>query len=131
MENSGPVDLDSLNPKQKAKEYKATAKDLKSKDPVVKLAAAAKLKDPRYLIEGKCLTNFLLSIVAKKKTIDYVVDALRLLNTLLTGYHLQDSKMEPISIALNDIIETDGDLHVFQGVLDAFVFKEELKPPKV
>eukprot|EP01031_Cornospumella_fuschlensis_P035942 gene35942-43593_t len=65
---------DSLNPKQKAKEYKATAKDLKSKDPVVKLAAAAKLKDPRYLIEGKCLTNFLLSIVAKKKTIDYVVD---------------------------------------------------------
>lgn len=69
METNVPVDLDTLNLKQKAKEYKATAKDLKSKDPVVKLSAAAKLKDSRYLIEGKCLTNFLFSIVPKKVVI--------------------------------------------------------------
>ncbi|RYH28387.1 hypothetical protein EON65_12365 [archaeon] len=66
-----------------------------------------------------------------QKTIDYVADALRLLNSLLAGYHSQDAKMEPISIALNDIIDSDGDLHVLQGLVDAFVYKEEIKPPKV
>jgi hypothetical protein len=60
------VELDALKPKQQQKEFKNTQKDLKSKDPVVKLAAARKFKDARYITEGKCLPPFLLSIVPKK-----------------------------------------------------------------
>lgn len=65
------MDLDSMNPKQKLKEFKATQKDLRSKDPEVKLSAARKLHDPRYLVDGACLVPFLLSIVPKKVNLCY------------------------------------------------------------
>lgn len=61
------VDLDTLNPKQKAKEFKATQKDFKSKDPEVRLQALKKFaKNPKYISEGGCLSLFLASLVPKK-----------------------------------------------------------------
>ena len=42
------VDLDTLNAKQLAKEFKATGKGVKSKDPIVKTEALGKLSNVRY-----------------------------------------------------------------------------------
>lgn len=61
------VDLDSLNPKQKAKEFKGTLKDLKSKDDSLKLSSIQKVgKDLRYLSEGGCIVPIFNSFVPKK-----------------------------------------------------------------
>lgn len=60
------VDLDSLNPKQRAKEFKAAQKEVKSKDLVVKNAAFKKLDDIRYYTEGGCLPFVIASIIPKK-----------------------------------------------------------------
>lgn len=60
------VDLSTLNAKQKGKEYKATQKDVKSKDLVVKGAAMKKLQDVRYYTEGGCLVPLINSSQPKK-----------------------------------------------------------------
>ena len=59
------VDLNSLNKKQLAKEFKATVKDIKAKDPAKKRDALDKFKNPRYLLEGGCFIPFLQSLVPK------------------------------------------------------------------
>jgi hypothetical protein len=66
MAESEVISLDSMNPKQKAKEYKATQKDVKSKDLVVKSAALKKLHDLRYYTEGGCLVPLVNSSLPKK-----------------------------------------------------------------
>ncbi len=67
MQEGSIVQLDSLNAKQKAKEFKATQKELKSKDDAIKLGTIHKIsKDLRYLSEGSCVQQLLLSVVAKK-----------------------------------------------------------------
>lgn len=58
--------LDSLNVKQRVKEYKATIKDLKSKDPEVKAKAMEKFADCRYITEGGAIIPLLDSIPPKK-----------------------------------------------------------------
>ena len=63
---SGVIDLNSLNPKQKAKEFKTTQKDVKSKDLEVKNAALTKLQDFRYYTEGGCLVPLVNSCLPKK-----------------------------------------------------------------
>ena len=60
------VDLDSLNAKQKGKEYKSAQKDVKSKDLAVKNAAMAKLHDVRYYTEGGCFVPLVNSCLPKK-----------------------------------------------------------------
>ena len=65
------VKLDDLNAKQLAKEYKATQKDLRQKDAVVKTAAIEKIKaDSRYYTAGGALVPLLNSITTKKKLFD-------------------------------------------------------------
>lgn len=63
------VDLNSLNAKQKAKEFKAAQKDVKSKDLAVKSVALKKLQDFRYYTEGGCFSPLVNSSVPKKVTI--------------------------------------------------------------
>lgn len=63
------VNLDLLNAKQKAKEFKAVQKDVKSKDLAVKGAAMRKLQDFRYYTEGGCLSPLINSSVPKKVNI--------------------------------------------------------------
>ena len=58
--------LDSMNPKQQLKEYKATQKEIKSKEIAVKTIALKKFEDIRYLTEGGCLVPFINSILPKK-----------------------------------------------------------------
>lgn len=66
-----PILLDNLNPKQKSKEFKATIKDLKSKDDDVKIKALEKInKDLRYLNEGSCILPILNSLIPKKVRLD-------------------------------------------------------------
>jgi len=60
------VDLDSLNKKQRAKEYKATVKLLKSKDISNRRYALSRIKDSRYLLEGGCFIPLVESILPKK-----------------------------------------------------------------
>lgn len=60
------VNLDALNAKQRLKEFKATQKEVKSKDLVAKDAALKKLVDIRYLTEGGCFVPLVNSIVPKK-----------------------------------------------------------------
>jgi len=66
MAEAEPVNLDTLNVKQCLKEYKATQKDVKSKDLVAKGAALKKLSDIRYLTEGGCFVPLVNSILPKK-----------------------------------------------------------------
>ena len=60
------VNLDILNPKQRAKEFKAAQKDVKSKDLIDKNAALKKIGDVRYLTEGGCFLPLVNSILPKK-----------------------------------------------------------------
>lgn len=60
------IPLQDMNPKQRAKEFKNTQKDLRSKDPIVRMNAAQKLSNDRYISEGGCLLPLLNSIVPKK-----------------------------------------------------------------
>jgi len=63
------VSLDSLNPKQVAKEFKATAKDIKSKDGAVRSAALAKCQlNARYYTEGGCIVPLADALTPKKVT---------------------------------------------------------------
>ena len=60
------VDLDSLNAKQLAKEFKAAGKGVKSKDPVVKTEALGKLSNVRYYTEGGVFLPLVEQMVPKK-----------------------------------------------------------------
>ncbi len=60
------MNLDSLNDKLKAKEFKATAKSLKAKELPARMEGIEKLKDVRYFIEGNVLPSLLESTVIKK-----------------------------------------------------------------
>jgi hypothetical protein len=60
------VNLDSLNPKQQAKEYKSASKEIKAKDPAKQMLAVQKFKDERYLLEGGCLIPLIEAMVPKK-----------------------------------------------------------------
>jgi hypothetical protein len=66
MEEIIIVKLDDLNPKQKLKEFKATQKDLRSKELIAKQKGFEKIKDVRYLVEGGCLFPLINSISTKK-----------------------------------------------------------------
>jgi hypothetical protein len=66
MADNEAISLDAMNPKQKTKEYKATQKDVKSKDLIVKSAALKKLHDLRYYTEGGCLVPLVNSALPKK-----------------------------------------------------------------
>jgi hypothetical protein len=60
------VELEAMTKKQLAKEFKSTAKEIKSKDPAVKEAVLRKLKNQRYLLEGGCLLPLIESLAPKK-----------------------------------------------------------------
>ncbi len=65
-EESQIVNLDSLSSKQRLKEYKLAAKEIKSKDSAKKKLAIEKFKDERYLLEGECLVPLIESMAPKK-----------------------------------------------------------------
>lgn len=61
------IDLSALNEKQKAKEFKATSKAIKSKELDVRKEALNKvIRQPAYLVEGGCISSILETLVAKK-----------------------------------------------------------------
>ena len=60
------VNLDALKAKQLAKEFKATGKGVKSKDPVVKTEALGKLSNVRYYTEGGVFLSLVEQMVPKK-----------------------------------------------------------------
>eukprot|EP01039_Chlorochromonas_danica_P004815 gene4815-5279_t len=145
--------LDGLNPKQRLKEFKSTQKDFRSKDNEVKLAALQKLVDLRYLSEGSCLLPFLLSIQPKKKTIAFLSQALALFAQHLSPHFDHDndhhnkvvndnkevvkevvtqapSLRAILRASLVVVFESDRELVFLQGLLDALVYKDEVKPPK-
>jgi hypothetical protein len=66
MEPPAIVDLTTLNEKQLGKEFKATAKAIKSKDAEVKAGGLSKLQNTRYYTEGGCFIPLVESTVAKK-----------------------------------------------------------------
>ena len=68
-ENEVILTLDNMNAKQKAKEYKATAKSLNSKDLEIKLNGLQKLADMRYFTEGNCFKPFIDSLAPNKVSI--------------------------------------------------------------
>lgn len=65
------VDLSTLNAKQLLKEFKAAAKEAKSKDEAVKERVLRKFRaSPRYLdTEGGCAVPFLEAIMPKKVSV--------------------------------------------------------------
>jgi hypothetical protein len=80
MASTETVDLDSLNPKQLAKQYKSMVKEVKSKDLDVKLAAIRKVMDePRYMFDGGAIIPFLESLAPKKKGLEYTTAGAELL----------------------------------------------------
>lgn len=58
--------LDTLNPKQKAREFQSMQKIFRGKDINGRLAALPKLLDLRYFTEGNCLPRFLDSLSPNK-----------------------------------------------------------------
>eukprot|EP01041_Mallomonas_annulata_P002033 gene2033-3951_t len=120
------VNLDSLNAKQKAKEFKATSKLAKSKDVGIKTQILEKLKDYRYFLEGGCLPVFIESIIPKKKTMEFTKDGIHFLVTFLSSIPKADEGPIPLS-ALRAIHENNGHIDVLQVILDIMLYKEEVK----
>jgi hypothetical protein len=60
------VKLDDLSTKQRLKEYKLAAKEIKSKDSAKKKLAIEKFHDERYFLEGDCLIPLIDSLTPKK-----------------------------------------------------------------
>ena len=61
------IDLDTVtNPKQRAKLFKATVKEIRSKDVDIKLKVLTKFSDCRYLTDGDCMIPFIESVTIKK-----------------------------------------------------------------
>jgi hypothetical protein len=60
------VPLESLSAKQRLKEYKLAAKEIKSKDSAKKKFAIEKFNDERYFLEGDCLVPLIESLAPKK-----------------------------------------------------------------
>ena len=59
--------LGGMNEKQRLKEFKRVAKELKSKDPSVReKAIQVAFDEPAYLVEGKGLLSLLEGVAAKK-----------------------------------------------------------------
>ena len=60
------MNLDSLNEKQRSKEFKAVSKEIKSKDLSVRSRALNKLKDARYMTIGPCFAAVIESLTPQK-----------------------------------------------------------------
>lgn len=120
------VDLDSLSPKQLAKEYKAALKLIKSKEQQNRMNALEKFKDFRYLIEGGCLITFIDSITPKKKSMDYTKVAI----DFFASFLLSPSKFKDESVvlaAVKAIVAAEGNLNILNVLVLLTVFKEEVK----
>jgi hypothetical protein len=74
------VDFESLNAKQIAKVFKETGKEVKSKDPEVRVKVLHKLQnDGRYFIDGNCMPIFL-NTITTKKVINYSIFIMNISN---------------------------------------------------
>jgi hypothetical protein len=90
------VDLNTLNVKAKAKEFKTTAKEIKSKEVAKRTFAIEKVKDERYFLEGGCLVPLIESMVPKKVSLEQI-------NLSATQYFDMYGALENIGIDQNVI----------------------------
>mmetsp|Transcript_24665 Transcript_24665/g.36337 ORF Transcript_24665/g.36337 Transcript_24665/m.36337 type:complete len:1874 (-) Transcript_24665:159-5780(-) len=122
------VDLDALTAKQRAKEFKTTAKEVKTKDPAKKNHALEKIKDERYLLEGGCLTPLLESLVPKKKTLQLCKLTLE---SLLTFLNKKDSTGLKLCLhGTEALFSSSGSLNVLQNLSEIMMYEEEVKKKK-
>ena len=62
-----PFNLDDLSAKLRKKEFKSKAKEMRSKDNTIRMAALDRVfQDPRYLLEGECIVPFFEMIIPNK-----------------------------------------------------------------
>lgn len=119
------MNLDDLNDKLKVKEFKATIKDIKSKEHTIRSIAVGKLKDARYITQGGCLPSLLESLVPKKKSFD---TSLISINGLIS--FLETAETHVLLSALDTLVLPTGDLNGLNFLSDILIFKEEIKIPK-
>lgn len=124
------INLDDLSPKLKAKEFKSTMKDIKSKDLLVKNKAISKFSDCRYLTEGGCMYPLIDSMVVKKKTIDIVTIGLDALLKFLESTDAKSGGTEATLKALNAVLNITNNLNLFQILSNIMIYKEERKKEK-
>jgi ankyrin repeat protein len=124
------INLDELNPKLKAKEFKSTMKDVKSKDLLVKNNAITKFNDCRYLTEGGCMYPLIDSMVVKKKTIDIATIGLNALLKFLESEDDISGGTEATLKSLNAVLNISNNLNVFQILSNIMIYKEEVKKVK-
>ena len=127
------VNLDGLNVKQKTKEFKVTQKDIKSKELPIKIAAIAKCQDRRYISEGLCLPPLILSIVPKKKNLEYAkISFEKLCSIIDVPISIEPTTLDNSSIltAFNIHYRDFNNLDFLKMVSDSIIFKEEIKKIK-
>lgn len=120
------INLDNLKEKQKMREFKATAKDIKSKDFDTRNKALHKLRDFRYYTEGDCIISLLESISMNKKTTELSRISIDMLLIFLEG-----APDDAIKSVLERIINESNDLSCFETLSNIIMFKEDIKMPKV
>lgn len=130
MEGEEPqiLDIDTLNAKQKLKEFKTTAKEIKSKEVAKRAFAIEKVKDERYFLQGGCLVPLIDSMVPKKKTLDLSKMSLE---CLLLFQEKCDANGEKLSFpGLQTIFNLTQTLDTLQILCDVMSYHEEVKKKK-
>ena len=129
--DSSIVDLDSLNPKLRLKEYKTTMKDIKAKDIDTKMLAIIKFNnDCRYLTEGGCFPLYIESILPKKKGYDISKVVLEEFLKFAESSNPKIGGNDAIQAALKATLIDKGNINILEIISNLIVFKEEIKKPK-
>ena len=125
------VVLEGMAPKALAKEFKAVAKAMKSKEDAVKLSALERVAgDVRYLTEGGCLAPLLEAVAPKKKSLEFSKTAIDGLLRFLETKPAEPPQSLPAVLALKALLESEGHLDALQVLSNLLVYKDEIKKVK-
>lgn len=141
---SSELYLDTLVPKQRAKEFKAVGKAVKNKDDAIKQDALKKLaEDPRYVTEGGCIMPLLEIMVPKKKTLEFTETAVDAFITFLRPAPKEiaegeeeapapsaESLWTPSIEGLETIKTLTSNLDSLKVLSELLVYKDNVKLPK-
>lgn len=125
------MSLEGMAPKVLAKEYKAVAKAMKSKDDAVRLSALERFRgDTRYLTAGGCLVPLLEAVAPKKKNLEFSKTALDGLLHFVDAKPVAPQQPLPALQGLGALYESEGHLGVLEVLSNLLVYKDEVKKVK-
>lgn len=123
--------LDEMTAKQRKKELKSAAKEIRSKDASVRGAAIDKVfADPRYMSEGECIIPLLETISTAKKSHEETKDRLLKFITHFKTHGSTTVDATPSDAIIRTIKAATGGMSILLVIVNLLVFRLEMKIKK-